>query len=369
LLDRGADVNAKDDEGATALMGFISPDFDISTGLPKPLTTDEEIDEMTIHTLLLDKGADIKAKDNKYGETALTHMAESGFTNMVTLLLDRGADITAKNYNGETALSRAADTGETNAVKLLLARGADINAVDTNGETALGKAKRQGNVAIVQLLQKAGATALSASDSFFNVAVASGTNTDSSGYVTNAALLTPFTLTNSAGDVITNAVLVKLMPNKFIYKTPTGVMGTRRLDSLSTELQNRFGYDAASAAAQDSIEAEAKMRAMQWQQSQRNLAQQQAELKAQSQSAVSDISRSIRAKAEKEWPGDYEMQRYEINKQTDAYNWLVIASSATGVPQQVFDQIKIKAASEWADDYEMQKYEITKQVKAYVELH
>lgn len=109
--------------------------------------------------------------------------------------------------------------------------------------------------------------------------------------------------------------------------------------------------------------------APQWQQSQKDLVQQQAELTAQSQSAVSDISRSIRAKAEKEWPNDYEMQKYEINKQTEAYNWVVTTSSATGVPQEVFDQIKTKAASEWPDDYEMQKYEIEKQVKAYTELH
>jgi tetratricopeptide (TPR) repeat protein len=189
------------------------------------------------------------------------------------------------------------------------------------------------------------------------------------GYVTNADLLTPFTLTNSVGDVITNAELVKLTPNKFIYKTPTGVMGMLRLDSLSTELQLRFGYDAADAAAQDAIEADAKMRDLQWRQSQRDLAQQQDELKASRQSAVSDISGSIRANAEKEWPTDYEMQRYEIKKQTDAYNWVVTALSATGVPQAVFDQIKIKAANEWPDDYEMQKYEINKQVKAYTELH
>jgi ankyrin repeat protein len=64
-------------------------------------------------------------------------------------------------------------------VKFLLARKIDINAVNAVGETALGIAKRMGNASIVQLLRQAGATALSASDSSFNVAVASGTNTDS----------------------------------------------------------------------------------------------------------------------------------------------------------------------------------------------
>jgi hypothetical protein len=62
------------------------------------------------------------------------------------------------------------------------------------------------------------------------------------GYVTNANLLTPCTLTNSAGNVITDAVLVKLMPDKFIYKTPGGAMGTRELDSLPMVLQEKIGY-------------------------------------------------------------------------------------------------------------------------------
>jgi len=257
-------------------------------------------------------------------------------------------------------------------VKLLLAKGADINAVNKDGQTALDLARARGargNATVVQLLQQAASIPASVIGMPVNAVVASGTNTDTSGYVTNAALLTPFTLTNSAGNVVTDAVLYKLMPNKFIYKTPRGEMATRRLDSLSKELQKRFGYDAASAAAQDAIEAAAKMRDLQRQQSQRDWVQQQAELKEQSQSAVSDISSSIRAFAEKEWPGDYEMQRFVIDQQTEAYNWVVTSSSATGVPQEVFDQIKTKAASEWPDDYEMQKFEINQQVKAYTELH
>jgi hypothetical protein len=83
---------------------------------------------------------------------------------------------------------------------------------------------------------------------------AQSTNTDSQGYVTNAALLTPFTLTNSAGDVITNAVLYKLTANKFIYKTDDDTMGQLRLDTLSTDILMRIDYDPASAAKADEIE-------------------------------------------------------------------------------------------------------------------
>jgi ankyrin repeat protein len=369
LLDRGADVNVKDNEGFTALMCGKTPPLDFSTGLPKSLTTDAQIDEMKMSELLLDKGADINAKDNQYGDTALTHMALLGFTNVVMLLLDRGADINAKNNNGETALSCAVDVGETNTVKLLLAWRADINTVDTVGETALGIAKQMGNAPIVQLLRQAGATALSASDSSFNVAVASGTNTDTSGYVTNEALLTPFTLTNSAGDVTTNAVLVKLTANKFVYKTDAGGMGMLPLASLPEDLRKKFGYDPQAAQADDEAEQAKKARQQQYDQQQRELAAQQANVPEQRQSAGSDISRSIKAYAEKKWPADFEMQEYTIKEQTDAYNWLVANASYVGVPQDVFNQIKSDAIEKWSDDYEMQEYEIKQQADAYVRLH
>jgi ankyrin repeat protein len=220
LLDKGADINVKDEYGETLLIQAVSASH------------------VDVVKLLLEKGA---------GEinTALMKASYRGDTNMVELLLDKGADINAKIIGvfGDTALMNAAVSGDTNVVGLLLARKADINAVDTDGSTALGIAKRMGNTAVVKLLQQAGATASDISGSFFNAAVASGTNTDSSGYVTNANLLTPFTLTNSVGDVITNAVLVKLLPNKFIYKTPDGGEGMLALKLLPEDLRAKFGCD------------------------------------------------------------------------------------------------------------------------------
>jgi hypothetical protein len=279
------------------------------------------------------------------------------------LLLDKGADINAKNNNGETALSCAADVGETNVVKLLLARKADINAVDMVGETALGIAKRTGNVAIVQLLRQAGATALSASDSSFNVAVASGTNTDSSGYVTNEALLTPFTLTNSVGDVIKNAVLVKLTVDKFVYKTDAGAMGMLPLASLPEDLQKKFGYDLQAAQAADMAAQQRKAREQQ--------KQQQLVTGMPIQSASGEIPATIlndiKLAAAREWPTDFEMQAYKIKTQVAAYSELQQLSPGN-VPPDVFQQIKTAAVEEWPGDYEMQVYKIKNQVKAYQDL-
>jgi hypothetical protein len=109
-----------------------------------------------------------------------------------------------------------------------------------------------------------------------NLSVFAQTNTDSNGYVTNAALLFPFTLTNSVGDVITNAVLVKLTPNKFIYKTPDGVKGMMPLQSLSKNLQEKFGYDPKAARAADLAEQRRKEREQQFYQQQVGIANQQA---------------------------------------------------------------------------------------------
>lgn len=56
--------------------------------------------------LLLTKGADVNAKD-KLGQTALMLAASSGQGDSVTVLLDKGADAMAKDLNGRTAMDHA----------------------------------------------------------------------------------------------------------------------------------------------------------------------------------------------------------------------------------------------------------------------
>ncbi|HZM01881.1 MAG TPA: ankyrin repeat domain-containing protein [Candidatus Saccharimonadales bacterium] len=258
LLNKGADVNAKDTNGTTALMGAVmtgrtdaakllldkgadinAKDYSVGT----PLMIAAYQGNASMVKLLLDNDADINTKViGVLDDTALMSAVMSCNTNVVELLLDKGASINQKDSRGQTALINATILGDTNVVKLLLAKGADINTVDTDGETVSGIAIRMGNAAIMQLLQPV------------NLAVASGTNTDSSGYVTNVNLLTPFTMTNSGGDVVTNAVLVKLTPNKFIYKTDNGAEGMMPLGSLPKDLQEKFGYDQTLATAQDDID-------------------------------------------------------------------------------------------------------------------
>jgi ankyrin repeat protein len=117
--------------------------------------------------LLLDKGANINAR-NEEGATAMIEAAGFGRLAIVKMLLQRGGDLEARSNNGGTALHAAAcdcalatmpDTYDV--VKLLLEKGAAINAEDNEGNTPLMIASGGGVVKtdIVRLLLENGANA------------------------------------------------------------------------------------------------------------------------------------------------------------------------------------------------------------------
>ena len=147
LLKEGADVNAKNSEGYTALILASSNGH-------------KEIVEM-----LLEKGADVNAKD-KYVYTALELASRNGHTEIVSMLLEKGADVNAKTNEGITALIRASEKGHTETVARLLEKGADVNAKDSDGWTALMWASRNGHTETVTILLEEGAD-VNAKDNYF----------------------------------------------------------------------------------------------------------------------------------------------------------------------------------------------------------
>jgi ankyrin repeat protein len=138
LLASGADVNARDGEGSTALM------FAAVRGDAK------------IVQALLAAGADPNLKDAN-GETALL-LGAARSVDIVQALLSEGADPNLEDGEGQTALLVAAEH-QPDAVRLLIESGADVNHLDDFGVGALTIAEASGSAEIVKLLRAAGAKA------------------------------------------------------------------------------------------------------------------------------------------------------------------------------------------------------------------
>lgn len=95
----------------------------------------------TVVDALIELGAELDARDDK-GQTALHIAAVNGNATVCQLLLDRGADVNARDENNQTALHRLANAPESmvypwlEVVNVLLASGADVTLRDENGATA-----------------------------------------------------------------------------------------------------------------------------------------------------------------------------------------------------------------------------------------
>ena len=141
LLDRGADIAARDDKG-------IAPLHFAAVGNAEP----------AVAALLIDRGADIQARDDD-SWTPLHWAARNAEPAVAALLIDRGADIATRDDDGCTPLHRAASGNSNPAVAaLLLDRGADIEAASDQGATPL-HAAASGNAdpAVAALLLDYGA--------------------------------------------------------------------------------------------------------------------------------------------------------------------------------------------------------------------
>jgi ankyrin repeat protein len=120
LVNRGADVNAADDDGITALIGAVS-----------------RLDGKTTE-FLLDKGADTEAQGHYVGTPLMCAIIYNPhFNPTLSLLLAHGANVNVRGGWGSTALITAATARNLPATKFLLSNGADVNAQDKSGRTAL----------------------------------------------------------------------------------------------------------------------------------------------------------------------------------------------------------------------------------------
>jgi ankyrin repeat protein len=166
LLAKGARVNAKRNDGSTALMlatqngqlevmeallagGAASDARDNNGGTA--LMTASLINRVDEVQALSAKGVDVDARDNN-GATALMVASQKGHLDALKALLAQGAKVNAKRNDGVTALMLASFDGHLEVVNALLDEGADVNATASAGFTAPMAAARYGHREVLQAL-------------------------------------------------------------------------------------------------------------------------------------------------------------------------------------------------------------------------
>ncbi|XP_015250504.1 PREDICTED: protein TANC2-like isoform X2 [Cyprinodon variegatus] len=101
---------------------------------------------------------EINSYDCVWGETALTAAAGHGQLPVCRLLLDQGAAAEQSNRQGVTPLLSAVRNGHCQVAQLLLNHGVEINVVDQQGRTALMTAASEGHITSAKLLLDHGAS-------------------------------------------------------------------------------------------------------------------------------------------------------------------------------------------------------------------
>lgn len=142
LLDKGADVNCRNEWGLTPVM------------LAAQYNTSAEV----LRTLIA-AGGDIFDQEPKYCSNALLLACNRNpKAAIVETLLQAGARHSDRNYLGETALIMAVSANpSTRVATALIKAGADINARDYQGHSVLDYAKLRGRTYLAALLKKLGA--------------------------------------------------------------------------------------------------------------------------------------------------------------------------------------------------------------------
>jgi ankyrin repeat protein len=128
-----------------------------SAHMPELLNTALRRGDTAIVAWLAERGADVNRRD-QFGATPLHDAAAGGNAAMLRVLLDHGAQIDAVTSDSRTtALYEAAAMGRTDAVTVLLERGADPNLLEKSGHRALHAALAGGFTSTAEVLRKHGA--------------------------------------------------------------------------------------------------------------------------------------------------------------------------------------------------------------------
>lgn len=157
LLEKGADINARDASAASPLHRAMQGE--------KVTPETRKLIEF-----LVGKGADINARSdvepfaapgngwkNRLDDTPLNRAIVLGDAELVKLFLQKGANLKARNEHRDTPLMIAVKTGKSALVPLLLEKGAEVDAADEVSYTPLHRAILAGDKDLIKLLLEKGA--------------------------------------------------------------------------------------------------------------------------------------------------------------------------------------------------------------------
>ncbi len=153
LLQDGADINQKDEQGNSILKRVIT------SPIPNTIGAEQEaLARAKVVEILLKRGATLDSATDNEGNTALIYASSNGYFPVVEVLLKYSADVNATNNLGNTSLiaavsphilweigfpptQRISFEGHLKTVQLLLDAGAKVNVRNKKGMTALMEAK------------------------------------------------------------------------------------------------------------------------------------------------------------------------------------------------------------------------------------
>jgi len=161
LIAKGADINSRD---RTRYHHCLGENVPYETPLMLAIVPRRKVPAMAVRVapvtnenlvrFLVANGADVNARDSS-GRTALLRAARVRNVAVCNLLIDRGAEINARSNDGSTPLSEACSAGNTPVVRKLIEAGASIN--EAHGSPALAEAVYRGHKELVLLLLEHGA--------------------------------------------------------------------------------------------------------------------------------------------------------------------------------------------------------------------
>jgi ankyrin repeat protein len=199
LIEKGADVNTKTNEGATPLIFAVANNKE--KAVISLLKFNPIIDKVTINNetalliavknrnfriteTLIRAGADVNLTDS-HGATPLNHASLNGFLEITDLLLYYDAEIDTRSEEGVSPLIASVAAGYADITDLLIQNKASLEIRDNNGFTAFLLAAYYGDTVIMDLLYKKGSDIYATNESRHNaltLSISSG-HTDATKYL------------------------------------------------------------------------------------------------------------------------------------------------------------------------------------------